>query len=450
MSIQIKPLVCPQCGAGKCSKLPGMPNLYACQNCGAEFVLSDSNAPKQMRVVHSLDEGQFESLKRFKGQMAVVAGMLLLVLLGLMLWPQLLRIFEAARPVLPNYGRLVEITLYQAQGKQYNVVRVMESGDENRDVFQILVNSLDSGKKLAEPQRLEFQRTTLSRKPQLMHFSDGNVYLVINSQRFLKLDQGSAQFVDLNDQLVNRYPRQLSVGISGIERAGDEYRDALVVTSNSGERFYVYWLTGEINVYGDNYSHFRARDFASYPQTVKRYGFAKAPLPVADISFPSLLVSYQQRVKDGEYQNVPGITLQSTDKPLGSTRAEALLELSPQWSVNAADLKKIGVQQLTLVPPVERRFRGDVLAQNASRVLIAFNTTPVTDQGRVLQLLNVADGQVVWSRTVEQLPQITRKGTYLSADALADGFFIRSDNSTPSLLIDNQGAIVHDFSARRD
>lgn len=446
MSIQIKTLVCPQCGSGKCSKLPGSSNLYACQNCGAEFVLSDSNAPKEMRVVHSMDAGQFESLKRFKFIALAIAGVLMLALF----LPQLLRLLETAKPAAPGYGRLVDMTLYQSQGKQYNVVRVMQSGDENKDVFQILVNHLESGKKLAEPQRLEFQRTTMSRNPQLAHFSDGNVYLVMNNQRFMQLDQGSAQFVDLNDQLVNRYPRQLSVGIAAIEKAGDEYRDALVVTSNSGERFYVYWPTGEINVYGDNYSHFRARDFASYSQTLKRYDFASAPLPVADTSFPSLLVSYQQRIKSGEYQNVPGITLHSSDGPPGRMRTEELQELTPQWRVKVSDLKRIGVEQLQLVPPVERRFRGRVLAQNASRVLIVFNTTPVTDQGRVLQLLNVADGQVVWSRTVEQLPKITRKGTYLSADALAGGFFIRSDNSTPSLLIDNEGTVLHDFSPRKD
>lgn len=61
MSIQIKTLVCPQCGSGKCSKLPGSPNLYACQNCGAEFVLSDSNAPKEVRVVHSMDAGSLKA-----------------------------------------------------------------------------------------------------------------------------------------------------------------------------------------------------------------------------------------------------------------------------------------------------------------------------------------------------------------------------------------------------
>ena len=444
MSVQIKTLVCPQCGSGRCSQLPGSPNLYACASCGAEFVLSDSNAPKEVRVVHSMDPGQFDSLNRFKYLGAIAAGMFVLVLF----LPQFLRLFDTAKPTAAviNPGRLEASTVYQNSAKQYNVVRVMELGDDKNDVYQILVNQLDSGKKLAEPQRLEFQRNTLSQRPKLAHFSDGNVYLVMNAQRFMRLDPGSAQFVDLNDQMINRFPKQLSMGIAKIEMASAEYLDALVVTSNSGARFYVYWLTGEINAYGDNYENFRSRPFDSYSQSVKRYAFTNNMLLSADTSFPTLLVSYLQKIKDDKYQNNPTITLHAPDSPLTKLPGTQFKALTPQWEVNLQELHKIGVEQLQAVAPVENRFRGEILAQNASRVLIVFNTTPVTDQGRVLQLLDIADGHVVWTRTVDQLPQITRRGTYLAADALSTGFYIRSDNSTPSLLIDNEGNIVHDFS----
>ena len=59
------------------------------------------------------------------------------------------------------------------------------------------------------------------------------------------------------------------------------------------------------------------------------------------------------------------------------------------------------------------------------------------------------DGKVVWSRTLEQLPQITGTGGSLSADGLPSGFYLRSDSRTPALLIDNQGQILHDFSPKR-
>lgn len=50
--------------------------------------------------------------------------------------PQLLRLLETATSAAPSYGRLVDMTLYQSQGKQYNVVRVMQSGDENGMCFR--------------------------------------------------------------------------------------------------------------------------------------------------------------------------------------------------------------------------------------------------------------------------------------------------------------------------
>lgn len=74
------------------------------------------------------------------------------------------------------------------------------------------------------------------------------------------------------------------------------------------------------------------------------------------------------------------------------------------------------------------------------------NTTPVTDQGRVLELRDAASGKAVWQRTLEQLPQITDSGAQLSADALPGAFYLRSTPAVPALLIDNNGDILHDFT----
>lgn len=79
-------------------------------------------------------------------------------------------------------------------------------------------------------------------------------------------------------------------------------------------------------------------------------------------------------------------------------------------------------------------------------MLIVSNTIPVTDQGRVLELLDAASGKTVWSRTLEQLPQITGSGAQLSADALPAAFYLRSTPAAPALLIDNNGDILHDFN----
>ena len=125
MSIQIKSLACPQCGAGQCAKVDGTPNLYACKNCGAEFVLSDNNAPKEMRVIHSMDAGQFDSLKNLKYIALAIAGAALLVLVLPMIWSAIARF----KPAQPDLGRLQASTVYEAPAGQFNVVRVMEKDD---------------------------------------------------------------------------------------------------------------------------------------------------------------------------------------------------------------------------------------------------------------------------------------------------------------------------------
>ena len=449
MSIQIKSLACPQCGAGQCAKVDGTPNLYACKNCGAEFVLSDNNAPKEMRVIHSMDAGQFDSLKNLKYIALAIAGAALLVLVLPMIWSAIARF----KPAQPDLGRLQASTVYEAPAGQFNVVRVMEKDDGRNDLFQILVNSLDSGKKQGEPQQLSYLRTTLSQDPQLAHFSDGRVYLIMNAQKLLRLDPASAQFVSIDTELINRHTPQLGTGISKIELAGDDKPDAFIVTNNSGERYYVFWLSRQILPLAALFLDFHKRPFASYTETQKHFDFAEltgASISTANAGSPSLLVSYAQKIRKGEYQKLPALSLIASGEDTVKALPEDYLPLGSGWVVGKKTLQESGVTQLTLVSPVESRYRGKVLAQNAQRVLIVFNTTPVTDQGRVLQLLDLTTGQPVWSRKLEQLPQITRGGSYLSADALASGFYLRSDAMTPTLLLSNAGEVLHDFSPKRD
>lgn len=449
MSIQIKSLACPQCGAGQCAKVDGTPNLYACKNCGAEFVLSDNNAPKEMRVIHSMDAGQFDSLKNLKYIALAIAGAVLLAVVLPIIWNAIARF----NPAPPDHGRLQASTVYEAPAGQFNVVRVMEKDDGRNDLFQILVNSLDSGKRQGEPQQMSYLRTTLSQDPQLAHFSDGRVYLILNAQKLLRLDPESAQFVSIDTELINRHTLQLGTGVSKIELAGDDKPDAFIVTNNGGERYYVFWLSRQILPLAALFLDFHKRPFASYTETQKHFDFAEltgASVSTANAGSPSMLVSYAQKVRKGEYQKLPALSLMASGEDVVKLLLEDYLPLGNDWVVGKKELQESGVTQLALVSPVERRYRGTVLAQNAQRVLIVFNTTPVTDQGRVLQLLDMDSGKPVWSRNIEQLPQITRGGSYLSADALASGFYLRSDGMTPALLIGNTGEVLHDFSPRRD
>ncbi|AMM23718.1 hypothetical protein AX767_04695 [Variovorax sp. PAMC 28711] len=449
MSIQIKGLVCPQCGATGSSKVTGTPNLYACKNCQAEFVLSDSNAPKSVHVVHSMAHDQFEKLRKFKLGLAVGAG----VFMVLLLTPFLLDRFKKAGPPPEQPGRLEASTVYVPEGGKTGFVRVLETGDDRSDRYRIVITDLASGKSLAEPQTIDFQRNTGSRRPAIKHFSDGSIYLVLNAQRLMRLEPAGPRFVDMNEALINRYPQQLGVGVAKLELAISAYPDLLKVTTNSGENYNVYWLTGEILREGESYDDLRKRPYASYTDTVKRIAVASASSDRdrGSSNDPGLLVSYEQKVRPGEYTNRPYLELLDAENSGLRSMPERYAAVTPEWMVNALRLKELGIVNLTLLPPGQKRFRANVLAENATRVLVAYAPTPVTEQGRILQLIDKLTHAVVWSRTVDQLPQITRNGTYLSADPLPSGFYVTSDSSTPSVLLDNNGNIAHDFRpSKRD
>lgn len=453
MSIQIKGLVCPQCGATGSSRVTGTPNLYACGNCQAEFVLSDSNAPKSVHVVHSMAHEQFEKLRKFKVAVAVALAMGAALFMVLLLTPFLLDRFKKAGPPPEQPGRLEASTVYVPEGGKTGYVRVLETGDDRSDRYRIVITDLASGKSLAEPQTIDFQRNTGSRRPAIKHFSDGGIYLILNAQRLMRLEPAGPRFVDMNEALINRYPQQLGVGIAKLEFAISAYPDMLKVITNSGESYNVYWVTGEILREGESHNDLRKRPYASYTATVKRIAVAAATSDRdrASINDPGLLISYEQKVRPGEYTNRPYLELLDAGNPGPGSTPERYAAVTPEWMVNVSRLKEIGVVNLALLPPGQKRFHADVLAENATRVLIAYNATPVTEQGRILQLIDRQTDAVVWSRSVDQLPQITRNGTYMNADPLPSGFYVTSDSSTPSVLIDNNGNIVHDFRpSKRD
>lgn len=448
MSIQIKSLVCPQCGATGSSRVTGTPNLYACKNCQAEFVLSDSNAPKSVHVIHSMAHDQFEKLRKFKVAMAVGAGLFTLVLL----LPFVLELFKKAGPLPERPGRLEASTLFVPEGGKIGFVRVLETGDERHDRYRIAITDLASGKDLAEAQTVDFQRNTHSKHPEIKHFSDGSIYLILNAQRLLRLEPAGPRFVDMNEALVNRYPQQFGVGVAKIDFGYRQYPDMFKVTTNAGEDYNVYWLTGEILREGDGYADLRKRPYASYAASEKRFAVAaaKSDRDRGGSSDPGLLVTYEQKVRPGEYTQRPFLELLDADNSGLRSMPERYAQVAPGWMVDFPRLKEIGIANLAVLPPGQKRFGANVLAENATRVLVAYASTPVTEQGRILQLIDRQTHAVVWSRTVDQLPQITRSGTYMGADPLPSGFYVTSDASTPSLLIDNNGNVAHDFRPAKE
>jgi hypothetical protein len=101
------------------------------------------------------------------------------------------------------------------------------------------------------------------------------------------------------------------------------------------------------------------------------------------------------------------------------------------------------------VQPAVPRFHAAVMAESPRRLLLAYNPTPLRQEGRVIQLLDKASQQVVWSRTIDQLPQLGKRegGMYVTGQAVSAGFLLLNDMRQPALLIGEDGELLQDFTA---
>ena len=445
MSVQIKPLMCPRCGSGSSTPVASTPNLRRCSACGSEFVLSDSNAPKQVHVTHRLEPGLSSSPVPVR-PVGLALGVVLLLAIGLpLLWPLL----RDALPGPPDYGTLQASTVYEKKAGAYAQVQVLEKTEGRNDHYRVSISELGSGRALAEPLQLSYPRTTLSQPPRFAHFSDGSILLIMNGQKLLALQRKNAGFTAVDDALVNRHPAQLGAGVSRIAPGDPQQPDSLAVTSNAGERFVVFWLSGQIVPLAQLQADFQQRSAQLPVQARQQIAFARVEGGgdgQQAASSPGLLLRYTQRVAKGSYQLLPSLAVRQHSDPAVQASVDDFVPLAGGWVTERGRLQQAGLEQVQLIEPVQLRYRGAVLAANAQRVLIVSNTTPVTDQGRVLELLDAATGKSVWHRTLEQLPQITGSGAQLSADALPAAFYLRSTPAAPALLIDNNGEILHDFN----
>ena len=117
--------------------------------------------------------------------------------------------------------------------------------------------------------------------------------------------------------------------------------------------------------------------------------------------------------------------------------------VAKHWYVNEQGLVKVQVVQ-----PQNLRFHAEVMGESPTRVLLAYNPTPLRTEGRVIQLLDKSNNQIAWSRTVDQLPQLGSRegGLYVAGQAVTGGFLLFNDLQQPALLIGDDGQTVHDFS----
>ena len=185
----------------------------------------------------------------------------------------------------------------------------------------------------------------------------------------------------------------------------------------------------------------------SYAQTQRFYRY----LPVVDKRGGQLLVQYEAKAEPGKplfsfsFELFPA----TATEPLPKSAAAGNIVEGGQYWVRSYRVQDLGLVKAWPVPPQERRFHAQVLGENAQRVLLAYSSGPIKEEGRVLQLLDKTNQQIVWSRPASQIPSLAADrngGSYVVATALAQGFFINLYGSEPALLIDNNGAVLKDFA----
>ena len=448
MFLDQAPPFCPRCGAARCEPA-GLPQTWVCAQCGTHFVLQQGTGLMRVQVESTRAGTVWQRHLRW----AVPAALLLLALPWVL--PPLLRAVQPPAPAQRaadeerTLGR-VEASSVVLRGDQRLLLRVYESREDGQSVYQTVLTDAGSGKRIAEPQRFAMPWAGSSAQPQLQYFADGQLYLALKERQFWRLDPASLRFVDLLPELTQRHADQLGEGLVKLELQRADRPDSLLVTTRSGAQYYVYWLAGQIVPYGAA-SKAYATAVQSYSQQRAQYRFIETPREAGQET-ASYLVQFWSRYEPGQpYYNAHFSLYPADSKEVREAQRGTYIDVgsglvAKHWYVNEQGLVKVQVVQ-----PQNLRFHAEVMGESPTRVLLAYNPTPLRTEGRVVQLLDKSNNQIAWSRTVDQLPQLGQRdgGIYVTGQVVPGGFLLMNDRREPALLLGDDGQILQDFIGPR-
>lgn len=433
---------CPRCGAARC-RSAGPRNAFACLQCGAQFSIDGSQGLPHVRM-HTPAPG----LARLQSHMRWLLPLLLLLMALPWLVPlvqQFIKNDSNPHEQHQALGRSEAATIVEHNGQRL-LVQLFENREQEQAVYRAVISDMASGKPLAEPQRFSMHWASGSGRAELRFFSDGQLYLSVKERGFWRLDPATLRFVDLLPQLSERFAPQLGEGVVGVAIQRRNRPDSLEVTSSSGSKYHVYWLLNQIVPAAES-SRLYAKAQATYGQRIAHYRYVQLPRPTGE-ERRALLVQSWWRYEPGQPVFFDYFDLLPSDSEEVRNWPHHYATMSGGFSTSSYAVKDRGLTRIDVVQPAVPRFHADILGENANRVLLTYTPTPVLQEGRVIQLLDKATSQVVWSRTVDQLPQLgTREGgTYVTGQAVSGGFVLFNDLQQPALLIGDEGQTVHDFS----
>ena len=431
---------CPRCGAAHCQPA-GASNSWACQQCGAQFTLQYGHATLQAQ------RSAWWPNLRWVLPLVVLAMLpwLLPLLYKEMQASPAQRAVEEAR----NLGRAEAGSVVLRDGQRL-LLRLYETREGEQTVFQSLLTEAASGKRVAEPQRLLAPGTGGGLQTKLEYFSDGQLYLQLKERLLLRLDPATLRFVDLLPELTERHAAQLGEGLVKLELQSRDRPDSLLVTTRSGAQYYVYWLAGKIVPYGDA-SKAYAQALPSYSQQRAQYRYLEMPR-VAGQETASYLVQFWARYEPGQpYYNAYFSLYPADSQEVREAQPGTYIDVGGGMVAKHWYVKEQGLVKVQVLQPKSLRFHAEVMGESPTRVLLAYNPTPLRNEGRVIQLLDKSNNQVAWSRTVDQLPQLGQRegGVYVNGQVVPGGFLLFNDMREPALLLDDNGQILQDFIGPR-
>ncbi|QMV71511.1 hypothetical protein HS961_00925 [Comamonas piscis] len=441
---------CPRCGAANC-RSAGARDHFACLQCGAQFQLEQYPGQTVLRMQPSASE---PSLHRLRSHWPWLLPALALV--AAMPWwlpplhqrvQSMLMAPEKGRAMNPAaWGRSEATTLVEHQGKRV-VVQLYESREQDDVVYRVLLRDAADGSPVAEPQRMAMPWAGSSGSAELQFFSDGQLYLFLKERGWWRFDPGSLRFVDLLPQLSAKFAAELGEGIVGVAPQRRDRPDSLEVTTRSGSKYLVYWLLGQIWPSADSHRLYEKAQ-AGYGQETSYYRYQSLPRPTGEAD-RALLVQSWWRHEPGQPAYFGYFDLVLSSSPEVQSSPRSFVPVGDGYATRPYAINDRGLLRIHVVPPAVPRFHADVVAENARRLLLAYNPTPVRQEGRVIQLLDKANHQVVWSRTIDQLPQLGKRegGMYVTGQAVSGGFLLLNDMRQPALLLGDDGEVVQDFMA---
>lgn len=380
-------------------------------------------------------------------QVVVAAIVLFFVLPYGLAWVQALR--QSGQPQELPLGNIEASAVYQADDGSLRMLRVMKHSTEREDVFQILHNDLQARQLIAEPQRVTLPRDAYAKSAQMRVQADGQMALVLNGRDWWQWSRERSLFEPMNAALSQRFSGQLATGVAKLAFGSQREPDLLDITSNTGDRYAVYWRTGEIYPWGGQQQRLLQRPWGRYSQTVERIDYADFRTDVARYGLPSTLVHYRQKLSEDEFQQLPLLEVHSTSDAVVRAAPKRYQAVSDGYVVARQSLQEAGITDIARVASVPVQFSGEVLARNADRILMRYEETPTTPAEVVLQMVDVHSLQPVWSQATSTLPQMLAGGYYVAAHPWKGGFYLVTTQNLPALVIDNAGKTLFDFQPQK-